>query len=118
MEQLARATEEVRVPAGEEVVRQGEIGDRFYLVGEGSLDVVVDDRPVQSLGPGESFGEIALLRNVPRTATVKARTDALLYALHRDDFIPAVTGFAPSLSAAEAVIGMRLGPGRGGILRA
>jgi MFS family permease len=118
LEQLAASLEEMRVPAGQEVVRQGEAGDRFYLVGEGTLDVVVDGRSAQSLGPGESFGEIALLRDVPRTATVKTRTDALLYALDRRHFIPAVTGFAPSLSAAEAVIGMRLGPGRGGIVRA
>ncbi len=118
LEQLAESLEEVRVAAGQEVVRQGETGDRFYLVDEGTLDVSVDGRPAPSLGPGEAFGEIALLRDVPRTATVKARTDAVLYALDRSHFIPAVTGFAPSLSAAESVIGMRLGPGRGGIVRA
>ncbi len=118
LEQLAESLEEVQVAAGQEVVRQGETGDRFYLVDEGTLDVSVDGRPAPSLGPGEAFGEIALLRDVPRTATVKARTDAVLYALDRSHFIPAVTGFAPSLSAAESVIGMRLGPGRGGIVRA
>jgi MFS family permease len=118
LEQLALALEEVRAPAGDEIVRQGETGDRFYLIGEGSADVVVDGRQVQTLGAGEGFGEIALLRDVPRTATVKARTDAVLYALDRSEFIPAVTGFAPSLSAAEGVIGMRLGPARGGIVRA
>jgi MFS family permease len=117
LEQLGLALEEVRVPAGEEIVRQGETGDRFYLIGDGTMDVIVDGRPVQTLDRGESFGEIALLRDVPRTATVKARGDALLYALDRSEFIPAVTGFAPSLSAAEGVIGMRLGPGRGGIVR-
>jgi MFS family permease len=118
LEQLALALEEMRVPAGEEIVRQGETGDRFYLIGEGTTDVSVDGRPVQALGPGESFGEIALLRDVPRTATVKARTETVLYALDRSHFIPAVTGFAPSLSAAEGVIGMRFGPARGGIVRA
>jgi MFS family permease len=118
LEQLADSLDDVRVRSGEEVVRQGEPGDRFYLVKVGSLDVSIDGKPVQELGPGESFGEIALLRDVPRTATVKARSDAVLYALDRNAFIPAVTGFAPSLSAAEAVIGMRLGPGRAGIVRA
>jgi len=118
LEQLAESLEEVRVTAGEEVVRQGEPGDRFYLVKEGTLEVSVDHKPVQTLGSGEAFGEIALLRDVPRTATVKARSDAVLYALDRNAFIPAVTGFAQSLSAAEAVIGMRLGPGRAGIVRA
>jgi MFS family permease len=118
LEQLAEALAEVRVGTGEEVVRQGEPGDRFYLVEDGTLDVVIDGRPAQQLGPGDSFGEIALLRNVPRTATVSASTDATLYALERGEFISAVTGFGPSLSAAEGVIGMRLGPGRAGIVRA
>jgi MFS family permease len=118
LEQLADALEEVPAPAGEEIVRQGAPGDRFYLVKEGTLDVSVDGRQVQTLGPGDSFGEIALLRNVPRTATVKARDDAVLYGLERRDFLGAVTGFAPSLSAAEAVIGMRLGTARAGIVRA
>jgi MFS family permease len=115
IEQLAEVLEELRVTADTEVVRQGEGGDRFYLVKEGSLDVHVDGKLVQTLGAGSYFGEIALLRDVPRTATVKARTDSVLYGLDRNTFIAAVTGFGPSLSAAEGVIGMRLGPGRAGI---
>jgi MFS family permease len=118
LEQLAAALEEVRGAAGDEIVRQSEPGDRFYLIKEGTLDVYVDGKLVQSLEPGESFGEIALLRDVPRTATVKARTDVVLYALDRRHFLAAVSGFGPSLSAAEGVIGMRLGPGRAGIVRA
>jgi len=116
LEQLAHALEEVSAPAGEEIVRQGDRGDRFYLVKRGALDVYVDGELVQSLEPGDSFGEIALLRDVPRTATVKARTDVVLYALDRRHFLAAVTGFGPSLSAAEGVIGMRLGTGRAGIV--
>jgi hypothetical protein len=118
LEQLAGALEEVRAPAEEEIVRQGEPGDRFYLIEDGTLDVYIDGTLVQSLEPRESFGEIALLRDVPRTATVKARTDVVLYALDRRHFLAAVTGFGPSLSAAEGVIGMRLGPGRAGLIRA
>ncbi|HEX9597864.1 MAG TPA: MFS transporter [Gaiellaceae bacterium] len=118
LEQLAGALDEVRGTAAEEIVRQGEPGDRFYLIKEGTLDVYIDGQPVHSLGPGDSFGEIALLRDVPRTATVTARTEAALYALDRRHFLAAVAGFGPSLSAAEGVIGMRLGTGRAGIVRA
>ena len=118
LEQLADALEEVDAAAGEEIVRQGEPGDRFYLIKSGSLDVQIDGKLVQTLGPGDSFGEIALLRDLPRTATVKARTEAVLYELGQRQFLAAVTGFGPSLSAAEGVIGMRLGTGRAGIVRA
>jgi len=112
LEQLADRMTEVRAQAGEQIVRQGEPGDLFYVIEEGTVEVAVDGQPAHELGRGESFGEIALLRNVPRTATVTARTDVLLYALDRSTFIPAVTGSGPSLSAAEGVIGMRLAPGR------
>ena len=108
LEQLAHALDEVTAPVGEEIVRQGDHGDRFYLIEDGTLDVYVDGELVQSLGPGDSFGEIALLRDVPRTATVTARTEVVLYALDRRHFIAAVTGSGPSLSAAEGVMGMRL----------
>lgn len=118
LEGLAEALHESAVQPGESVVTQGEPGDLFYLVRSGTLDVEIDGKVTQTLAPGDSFGEIALLRNVARTATVRARTEAQLYSLERRAFLAAVTGFAPSLSAAEAVIGMRLGPGRVGILRA
>jgi MFS family permease len=110
LEQLADRLTEVRAAPGEEIIRQGERGDLFYVIEDGRVEVSVDGQPPRELGRGESFGEIALLRNVPRTATVTARTDVVLYALDRGAFIPAVTGSGPSLSAAEAVIGMRLAP--------
>ena len=83
------------MPAGEAVFHQGDPGDRFYVVVSGTAEVVGDGRPVASLGPGESFGEIALLRRVPRTATVRAVTDLRLETLRggpvhrRDDGVPA-----------------------------
>jgi MFS family permease len=118
LEQLARALVQVPVPTGEEAVRQGERGDRFYVIESGTFDVVVDGKAVADLKSGDYFGEIALLRDVPRTATVRARERAVLLALDRRDFIPAVAGYAPSLASANVVIGMRLGPARAGIVRA
>jgi MFS family permease len=109
LEGLAARLEPVRVAAGEEIVRQGEHGDRFYVVAAGEVEVAIDGRPQATLEPGEYFGEIALLRDVPRTATVTARTDAELFALERDDFLAAVTGHSGSAEAAEAVVGARLG---------
>jgi MFS family permease len=96
IEQLARGLEPVHVPAGQAVFRQGDPADRFYLIEAGTADVIGDGRPVTTLGPGEGFGEIALLRTVPRTATVHAATDLELQALGCDRFLPVVTGFPPS----------------------
>ncbi|MFL5970261.1 MAG: MFS transporter [Gaiellaceae bacterium] len=112
LEQLATAIQDVERDAGVEIVRQGESGDQFFLVADGTLDVYVDGEQVGALGAGDSFGEIALLRDVPRTATVKSRTPVRLYALARGSFLAAVTASGPSLSAADGVIGMRLGRGR------
>jgi MFS family permease len=109
LEGLAARLEHVRVSPGEEIVRQGDHGDRFYVVASGEVEVTVDGRPQGTLGPGEHFGEIALLRDVPRTATVTARTDVELFALEREDFLAAVTGHSASAEAAEAVVGARLG---------
>jgi MFS family permease len=115
VEQLAASLVPVRVRAGEDVFRQGDSGDRFYVVGDGEVVVSVDGRPVNRLGRGGYFGEIALLRDVPRTATVTAETDAELLALERDEFIAAVTGHAPTAEVANAVIASRLGGLRPGV---
>ncbi len=90
------------------IVREGDSGDRFYIVAEGELDVSQEDAPLTSLGAGDYFGEIALLRDTARTATVTARTDAVLYALDREDFLAAVTGHPQSAEAAESVMSARL----------
>jgi MFS family permease len=114
-ENLAGDLEQIEVGAGRVVVRAGEAGDRFYVVAQGELEVSVEGRRTASLGPGDHFGEIALLRDVPRTATVRAETDARLYALARDDFLAAVTGHAASAEAADAVVAARLGQVRPGV---
>ena len=103
-ERVAGSLVEVRFPAGTTVIRAGDAGDRFYVVGDGEVEI-----EGKVFGRGSSFGEIALLRDVPRTATVFARTDALLYALERDDFLAAVTASEPSRVAADGVIARRLG---------
>ena len=108
LEELAAALDERRTPAGETVVRQGEPGDEFFLVAEGRMRVTVDGAPAGELGAGDGFGEIALLRDVPRTATVEAVEDATLYALSREEFLGTVAGHAESAAAAERVAGRRL----------
>jgi CRP-like cAMP-binding protein len=89
-------------------VRQGDTGDLFYVVESGRLSVSVDGVVTRTLGPGDFFGEIALLRDVPRTATVAAESEVLLQTLGRDAFLEAVTGDPPSARAADAVVGARL----------
>jgi len=109
LEQLASRLLRVHVPVGEIIFRQGDPGDRFYVIGEGEVEIAPDGGPPKTLGRGAYFGEIALLRDVPRTATVTTRTGVELYLLERDVFIAAVTGHAPSAEAADAVIATRLG---------
>lgn len=108
LEHLAARLVPLRVEAGTVIVREGDAGDRFYIVAEGEMEVSQYERPVSELEAGGYFGEIALLRDVPRTATVVARTDAVLYALDRDDFLAAVTGHPQSAEAAETVMSARL----------
>lgn len=109
IERLAGAMEDVGVAAGSDVVREGDPGDRFYIVETGRLETRIEGRLVRELGPGDSFGEVALLREVPRTATVSAVTDGRLAALARDAFLEAVTGDGESSAAADAVVRARAG---------
>lgn len=92
LELLTSHAELVDVPLGVDVVRQGDAGDRFYIVVEGALTVVRDGRPVARLGPGDHFGEMALLRDVPRNATVSTTAPSRLFAVDRRDFRTAVLG--------------------------
>jgi MFS family permease len=115
LESLAHSLVPVRVEAGREVFREGELGDRFYIVADGNVEIVQDGEVVNLEGPGEFFGEISLLRDVPRTATVRARTEVELRALERDEFIAAVTGHAASAEAADSVVATRLSSLRPGL---
>jgi len=109
LESLASQLVLVEARAGETIVEQGDQGDRFYVIASGEVEVEVDGKVQATQGPGDHFGEIALLRDIPRTATVRSKTDVELYALERDDFLGAVIGHAGSAQAAEAVVGARLG---------
>jgi MFS family permease len=104
IEQLARGLEPVHVAADRAVFRQGDPADRFYVIETGAADVIGDGRVITTLGPGDGFGEIALLRRVPRTATVRAATNLQLQALRGDRFLPVVTGFPPSAREAGAEV--------------
>ena len=92
------------MPADQAVFTQGDIGDRYYVIESGEVDVVGDGRVVATLGPGEGFGEIALLRRTRRTATVVARSELRLQALGSDRFLPVVLGYTPSAQQAATVV--------------
>ena len=84
--ELRRRGEWLVVGAGQAIVRQGEEGDSFYAVSSGQFDIVVNGERKQTIGPGSYFGEIALLMDVPRTASVIARTPARVFRLDREGF--------------------------------
>lgn len=109
LERLAKGSEVVTVPAGHDVFREGDPGDRFYVIESGRVDVSIRGEYVRTQLAGESFGEIALLRDIPRTATVTAANDVVLRSIDRDLFLPAVTGHGEALSQAEQVVSWRLG---------
>jgi hypothetical protein len=106
----------VDAPAGAVVIREGDPGDRFFVIDVGEAVVTVGGREIARPGPGGDVGEIALLRDVPRTATVTALTDLRLLALEREDFLSAVTGSRPSAEAAHLEVERRLSEqDRGGV---
>jgi len=106
-EWLAANLVPVSVTAGELVIRAGEPGDCFYIVGDGELEVDADGIHTTA-SQADYFGEIALLRNVPRTATVTATVDSQLFALRRDHFLAAVTGHSAAHAAGQALAEARL----------
>jgi MFS family permease len=108
LEGLAAALTPAEVPAGAILIRQGEEGDAYYAVAAGQLDVFQDGRFLRRCGRGEGVGEIALLRAIPRTATVTAHTDATLYKLAREPFLTAVIGHAATQRQAHSIAEARL----------
>ncbi|MGN6576248.1 MAG: MFS transporter [Nocardioides sp.] len=108
LESLARSLITVPVAAGEVVLREGEDSDRFYVIDSGLVEVTQEGTVVRREGPGDFFGEIGLLRDVPRTATITAVEDSVLVALEREDFLSAVTGEREARTAADEVVNRRL----------
>jgi Cyclic nucleotide-binding domain len=103
LEALARALVAVQCGPGERVVREGDAGDRFYVVADGELEVSAG----RTLRRGDCFGEIALLHDVPRTATVTAVTECKLYSLAREPFLAAVTGHPAARAEADRLVAER-----------
>jgi MFS family permease len=108
---LAAALTPVQLRAGALLIRQGEPGDAYYAIAEGELDAVQDGQLLRRCGRGEGVGEIALLRAIPRTATVIARTAATVYELDREPFLTAVLGHAPTVRQADRIAETRLATG-------
>jgi hypothetical protein len=108
LEALARSVRAVEAGAGSDIVREGEAGDLFYVIADGEVEVSRSGAHVASLRRGDCFGEIALLRDIPRTATVTAKTNVLLDALDKTTFVSAVTGHDPSARAADELVRARL----------
>jgi MFS family permease len=110
LERLLAALIPLDLAVGETLIREGDPGERFYLILAGEAEVSTGGRPVARLGRGDYVGEIALLRDVPRSATVRAVTDLELAALEREDFLSAVTGWgAGHRAAVDAEVDRRLG---------
>jgi hypothetical protein len=108
LEGVARDLEALEVSQGTVVIKEGERGDCYYAIADGELAVTLDNQFLRTVSRGDGFGEIALIRDVPRSATVTAATDASLYTLDRERFIQAITGHATTISTVERVISKHL----------
>ncbi len=108
IEAIARQLDPLAVAEGTVVVTEGNLGDHYYAVADGKFSVSRHGRRLGTLSRGDGFGEIALIRQVPRTASVTALSDALLYVLEKEPFVMSVTGHAPTASAAGSIIAEHL----------
>lgn len=108
LERLARRSADLVVPAGEMIIRQGDVGELFYVIASGTVEVDGDGQELAQLIAGDGFGEIALLKNQPRNADVVSVTDTRLVSIPAADFCEAVTGHAGAMAAAEALVAARL----------
>ena len=108
LEGLAGALTPAAVSAGTVLIRQGDPGDAYYAIAAGEFDVRHDGHLQRRCGRGEGVGEIALLRAIPRTATVTAHTDGTVYKLQREPFLTAVLGHAPTQRHADQIADTRL----------
>jgi CRP-like cAMP-binding protein len=83
---LARTADLIEVSAGTELIREGETGREFFAIAEGEVEILRGGKPIATEQAGDFFGEIALLHDVPRTATVTAKTPSLLFVLTAQAF--------------------------------
>ena len=114
-DRLAALLDEQAVPAGEVVIYQGEPGIRFYILRSGAARVLVDGREVSRVRPGEWFGEVALLSDIPRTATVQATENSVLLSLADDDFHRALAGPGAGVRGDSShILGLTIAPVSGG----
>lgn len=111
VEHLASELQSATYEPGDVIIREGEPGERFYIIAEGRTRAARDGRPLREMSTGDSFGEIALLRRIPRTATVAAVTRVQATFLTREEFLAAVTGSPESAQSAEEVVSSRLTAG-------
>ena len=111
IEGLAAALTPIHLVPGAVLIQQGDSGDAYYAIAAGELDVQHDGHFLRRCGRGEGVGEIALLRDIPRTATVIAHSAATVYELHRDLFLTAVLGHAPTQRQANRIADARLATG-------
>ena len=84
--QVADMMELKRYTPGEEIIQQGEIGDEFFVIGKGNVEIVVDGKVVNTLSDGAFFGEVSLVKEQPRNATVRAKTDVSCFVLSKEEF--------------------------------